>query len=203
MAPWHHVGATMEITLDKNGSLYDPAGTESWNMQIRWETNSKKAGTWQRRPFVISQQMMKRLRWVMTVLTAELTHFNLVIHLSKLQQLALRFVSHFEISCCSGCPRDPSDLLSSKAASNYQKLPFYHCSLRIWSSTWHSWQKATGMSFSCRCGLFGIWWGETYCASNSMELGSCFMPLRHDLTTVPVQGIIARLFRHLGTESCL
>ena len=34
MAPWHHVGATMEITLDKNGSLYDPAGTESWNMQI-------------------------------------------------------------------------------------------------------------------------------------------------------------------------
>ena len=29
MAPWHHVGATMEITLDKNGSLYDPAGTES------------------------------------------------------------------------------------------------------------------------------------------------------------------------------
>ena len=35
MAPWHHVGATMEITLDKNGSLYDPAGTESWNMQIR------------------------------------------------------------------------------------------------------------------------------------------------------------------------
>ena len=35
MAPWHHVGVTMEITLDKNGSLYDPAGTESWNMQIR------------------------------------------------------------------------------------------------------------------------------------------------------------------------
>jgi len=24
-------------TLDKNGSLYDPAGTESWNMQIRSE----------------------------------------------------------------------------------------------------------------------------------------------------------------------
>ena len=25
----------MSHTLDKNGSLYDPAGTESWNMQIR------------------------------------------------------------------------------------------------------------------------------------------------------------------------
>ena len=32
----------MEITLDKNGSLYDPAGTESWNMQIRNETTKKK-----------------------------------------------------------------------------------------------------------------------------------------------------------------
>ena len=41
MAPWHHVGATMEITLDKNGSLYDPAGTESWNMQIRYETKDQ------------------------------------------------------------------------------------------------------------------------------------------------------------------
>ena len=38
MALWHHVGVTIGITLDKNGSLYDPAGTESWNMQIRVET---------------------------------------------------------------------------------------------------------------------------------------------------------------------
>ena len=35
MAPWHLVGATMEITLDKNGSLYDPTGTESCDMQVR------------------------------------------------------------------------------------------------------------------------------------------------------------------------
>ena len=38
LALWHHVGVTIGITLDKNGSLYDPAGTESWNMQIRYET---------------------------------------------------------------------------------------------------------------------------------------------------------------------
>ena len=56
MAPWHHVGATMEITLDKNGSLYDPAGTESWNMQIRYETMkltmhpTNNAGTFTRVP---------------------------------------------------------------------------------------------------------------------------------------------------------
>ena len=31
------------------------------------------------------------LGWVMTVLTTELTHFNLVIHLSKSQQLAFPF----------------------------------------------------------------------------------------------------------------
>ena len=28
-------GVTIGITLDKNGSLYDPAGTESCDMQIR------------------------------------------------------------------------------------------------------------------------------------------------------------------------
>ena len=56
MAPWHHVGATMEITLDKNGSLYDPSGTESWNMQIRYETikltmhPTNNAGTFTRVP---------------------------------------------------------------------------------------------------------------------------------------------------------
>ena len=38
MGPWHLVGATMEITLDKNGSLYDPSGTESCNMQFRLVT---------------------------------------------------------------------------------------------------------------------------------------------------------------------
>ena len=41
----HRVGTNFDSismgcahTLDKNGSLYDPAGTESWNMQIRCET---------------------------------------------------------------------------------------------------------------------------------------------------------------------
>ena len=35
LALWHHVGVTIGITLDKNGSLYDPAGTESCNAQIQ------------------------------------------------------------------------------------------------------------------------------------------------------------------------
>ena len=35
LALWHHVGVNIGITLDKNGSFYDPAGTESCDMQIR------------------------------------------------------------------------------------------------------------------------------------------------------------------------
>ena len=33
------INSWMTHTLDKNGSLYDTAGTESWNMQIRYENN--------------------------------------------------------------------------------------------------------------------------------------------------------------------
>ena len=47
---------TLFHTLDKNGSLYDPAGTESWNMQIRYDTMkltmhpTNNAGTFTRVP---------------------------------------------------------------------------------------------------------------------------------------------------------
>ena len=34
----------------------------------------------------------------------------------------------------------------------------------------HAWLQASGMSFSCRCGHFGIWWSWKYCAPNSLEL---------------------------------
>ena len=34
-----HLSRCYTHTLDKNGSFYDPAGTESWNMQIRQEPN--------------------------------------------------------------------------------------------------------------------------------------------------------------------
>ena len=40
--------------------------------------------------------------------------------------------------------------------------------------------------------LIVFWWGWTFCASNSLELEQLFMPLRHDLTTVP-KGNNARL----------
>ena len=64
---------------------------------------------------------------------------------------------------------------------------FRTCSFSFWHDTWHEEMKATGMSFSCRCGLFGIWWGETCCAPNSLELESRLCQLGQDLTTVPAR----------------
>ena len=141
--------------------------------------------------------------WVSTVLNSEFTHFNLVIHLSKSQQSAFRLCTFCKVPLFRLSFMNPVDCIYVEWSHFELPETFFLCSLRIWSSTWHSRQKATGMSFSCRCGLFGFWWGETFCASNSLEFGSCFMPSWHDLTTVPVQGIIARHLRQLGTESCM
>ena len=44
----------------------------------------------------------------LTDLTSEFTHFNLVIRLSKVQQMALLLSTVFEESRCPGSPRDPS-----------------------------------------------------------------------------------------------
>jgi hypothetical protein len=68
-------------TLDKNGLLYDPAGTESWNMQIRDETTkltrmetNRHAGSWlSRLPWTkmkivagtqIGAQSVLQIKWV-------------------------------------------------------------------------------------------------------------------------------------------
>ena len=134
------------------------------------------------------------LGWVTTVLTAELTHFELVIHLSKLQQLALRFVSHFEFSCCSGCPRDypPMRFFNCEAVPNSRNLLFSQLLLTVHdNSIWYRNQAGTRLS-GVVFFLLVVWWGETYCAPNSLELESRLCQLGLDSTTVPVQGIIAR-----------
>ena len=45
-----------------------------------------------------------------TDLNSEFTHFNFVIRLSKVQQLALLFSTVFGDSRCSGCPCEPSGM---------------------------------------------------------------------------------------------
>ena len=136
--------------------------------------------------------------WVMTVRTTEFTNFKLVIHLSKLQQPAILFFLPFEfvplILRSQGFLADAFLQLRSRS-----ELPETSVFAATFAASYciisrpmirqaHDFQ--VWYSF-----LLVLWWGETYCASNSLELESCFMPLRHDLTTVPVQGIIARFCR--------
>ena len=110
----------------------------------------------------------------LTDLTSEFTHFNLVIRLSKVQQSALRFSLHF----WRVLPFLPSfwtqgiAFLMSDAVPNFRNLLF--AAAFSDRASWLMLEQATGMSFSCRCGLFGFWWGETCCASNSLELVQLF-----------------------------
>ena len=128
-----------------------------------------------------------------------------------MQQLAFRFMHLFWVSRRSCGPLRNLVWIAffdrEKPCWTFRNLRFcstFHSD--IFASDVHDHWRATGRHTTFRCGnfllLMVVWWGETYCASNSLELGSCFMPLGQDLTTVPVQGIIARQFRHLGTESC-
>ena len=138
-----------------------------------------------------SQLRQPFLGWLRTDLTTEFTHFNLVIHLSKVQQTALS-LSAFSTSrrpCCL-CDTFDRPFLPEWCRSEQSETSFSRCSPSFYRVSWHDPWQATGMSFSCRCGHFGFWWGWTFRASNSTEL----MPLRRDLTTVPA-GSNARLFR--------
>ena len=104
---------------------------------------------------------------------------------------------HFSKSRCSSGPRDPSVLLFQVRLCRTPETSIFcstFCRYRH-----HVRALWTGRHTTCRCGLFllmVVWWGKTFCASNSLELVQPFMPLRHDLTTVPVKGIIARILGH-------
>ena len=61
-----------------------------------------------------------------TELTSELTHFNLVFRLSKVQQLALRVSAVLRFPAAPDVPGIPVICtLSSEAAPNSQKLLFF------------------------------------------------------------------------------
>ena len=100
--------------------------------------------------------------------------FELVIHLSKVKQLALPFCTISAMSRWSFGPRVPRQnaCLSEWSRSEQPETPFFdHCS----SSLWHSWHQARQVH-ACRFGdsffWWFVWWGQTYCAPNSMELES-------------------------------
>ena len=112
-------------------------------------------------------------------------HFKLVICLSKAKQLAFRLCTFLRSPAGPVVPWDPSEPAPSPKwdCSELQKLFLFH--LRsFWSDIW------TAKAGTCFPGVVflsfdGFLWGWAYRAPNSLELEQLFMPLRHDLTTVP------------------
>ena len=131
--------------------------------------------------------------------------FELVIRLGKVQQMALLFCTISVMSRWSFGPRVPrrNACLSQWSRS---KLPETVFLLQLLLSQWQINQDmiwTTGRHTTFRCCLFllmVVWWGETYCAPNSLELESRFMPLWLTWTRA-WSGTIARILG-LGTESC-
>ena len=66
--------------------------------------------------------------------------------------------------------------------------------------SWHKFQAGSRLSGVVFFLLMVVWWGETYCAPNSLELECRFMPLWLTWTRACC-GTIARPLG-LGTESC-
>ena len=74
----------------------------------------------------------------------------------------------FAMSRCSCCLCDPraSPLLLKKCRSELRTTRNLLLSLMLKPCNMtRGILKATGISSSCRYGLFGIWWGQTFCAS--------------------------------------
>ena len=88
--------------------------------------------------------------------TSEFTHFNLVIRLSSVKQLAFRFSAILSCCSCRSCDT-PGNFNSAQATllrttrNTIFDLLFKHLTQDRAPC------KALGMSFSCRYGLFGIW----------------------------------------------
>ena len=103
-------------------------------------------------------------------LTFEFTHFNLVIRLSNVKQPAFPFCTFLWSPAAPAVPGETSELhpFSVKLCRTSETFVSTAASA-FGNATWHVRKQATGMSFSCRSGLFGIWWGETCRASNSLE----------------------------------
>ena len=133
--------------------------------------------------------------------------FELVIRLSKVQQSALRFVSHFEMSCGLSGPLWSSWIAfftERSLAEQPETFFFRSLQLQLWKWNMTMW-RVTGRHTTFRCGLLsfdGLWWGETCCAPNSMDFESCFMPIGARLDHGPGAGNNRTTFRPLGTESC-
>ena len=141
--------------------------------------------------------------WVLTDLNSEFTHFNLVIRLSQVQQLALRFISLFECPAAPIVPGTPV-LRSVKGSLSECSETSVFCS------------NVCSASASChdiwirQAHVLQVWYSSFWWLSGEVQhivhlirwkLESCFMPIGARLDHGPGEGNNRTTFRHLGTES--
>ena len=108
-----------------------------------------------------------------TDLTSEFTQFNLVIRLSKVQQMAIRFFHRFLIR--PAAPAVPCELLwkaflPSEVVPNSGNIRFFAATFVLLTSRHDMMNRQAHDLQVWSFSLFGFWWGETCCASNSLEL---------------------------------
>ena len=113
------------------------------------------------------------LEWMRTDRTSEFTHFNFVIRLSIVKQLAFPFSTILRDPAAPVIPLNVPDFFQrcSREADEKVKAGLLWQRVRMiaWDRIiWHF--KATGMSSSCRYGLFGFGWSQKYCAPTVIPL---------------------------------
>ena len=141
-----------------------------------------------------SQLRQPCLGWLLTIWLPN-WHFS-ISNSSKSRVTALSVMHLFSRS--PAAPAVPVNLTECFSASvkpvrTARNLFFVHAAFEGTYEQQHDTKTrqahACGVAFSFDCFSGEV---ETFCASNSLELEQLFMPLRHDLTTVP-KGNNARL----------
>ena len=139
-----------------------------------------------------------RLTWIPN------SHFNLVIRLSKVQQLALQLCTILRSPAGPAVPLIPTERISIEwSRAEHSETSYFAAAFAV--TLHHFMSHVPGRHTTFRCGLFllmVVWWGQIYCAPNSMELESCFMPIGARLDHGPGAGNNRTTSRKLGTESC-
>ena len=145
------------------------------------------------------------LGWVSTDLNTEFTHFNLVIRLSKVKQVALRFTSLLGLSRCSCGPRVPrrNACLSEWSRSELPETSFFVPAASAFDMI-HGTRKWRQQACPFPAGVVSLVSGEV---KHVVHL------IRWNLKAVYAnwgktwprsrQGNTARPLGFLGTESCL
>ena len=132
-------------------------------------------------------------------MTSEFTHFNLVIHLSIVQQLALRLCTTLSRPAVPDVPGFLAKILAyqSEAVPNFQKLLLL---LLITAAPVYDIQDNKQGRFMLAGLVTFSFDGFLVRSPNSMESVKLFYALWADLTTVPAREQRTTL-RYLGTES--